>query len=170
LFDYYETQRVEVRATFSGEGLTEQLISIDNMETAELIEQSYLGTAGKAMQPLFAPLGWDWKITAAVIASFPAREVVVAVLGTIYAVGGDVDETDRRLLDRLRSAKKPDGSPVFTIGVAVGLMIFYAFCLQCMATVAIMRRETNGWKWPISAWLYMTGLGYLGALLAYQLI
>ena len=122
------------------------------------------------MQPVFAPLGWDWKITAAVIASFPAREVVVAVLGTIYAVGDDVDETDRRLLDRLRSAKNPDGSPVFTIGVAVGLMIFYAFCLQCMATVAIMRRETNGWKWPISAWLYMTGLGYLGALLAYQLI
>jgi ferrous iron transport protein B len=170
LFEYYETQRVETRATFTGEGLTEQLIYIDNRETAELVEQSYLGVAGKAMQPLFAPLGWDWKITAAVIASFPAREVVVAVLGTIYAVGDDVDETDRRLLDRLRSAKKSDGSPVFTIGVAVGLMIFYAFCLQCMATVAIMRRETNGWKWPIAAWLYMTGLGYLGALLAYQVL
>ena len=81
-----------------------------------------------------------------------------------------MDETDSRLLTRLRNAKNPDGTPVFTTGVAVGLMIFFAFCLQCMATVAIMRRETNGWKWPISAWCYMTGLGYIGALLAYQLI
>ena len=150
--------------------LAERLSNIDNREASALVEQSYLGSAGKQLQPVFAPLGWDWKITAAVIASFPAREVVVAVLGTIYAVGDDVQETDRRLLDRLRSAKRPDGSPVFTIGVAVGLMIFYAFCLQCMATVAIMRRETNGWKWPITAWLYMTSLGYLGALLAYQLL
>ena len=170
LFDAYEAQRVEARATLGEEDLDKKLAGIDNQEAAALVEQSYLGTAGKQLQPLFAPLGWDWKITAAVIASFPAREVVVAVLGTIYAVGDDVDETDRRLLDRLRSAKKADGSPVFTLGVAVGLMIFYAFCLQCMATVAIMRRETNGWKWPISAWLYMTGLGYLGALLAYQLL
>ena len=170
LFEYYEAQRVEAYATLANENLTEQLASIDNKEAAALVEQSYLGTAGKQLQPLFAPLGWDWKITAAVIASFPAREVVVAVLGTIYAVGDEVEETDRRLLDRLRSAKNTDGSPVFTIGVAVGLMIFYAFCLQCMATVAIMRRETNGWKWPVSAWLYMTGLGYLGALIAYRLL
>jgi len=170
LFEQYEAQRVEAYATLADENLTEQLASIDNKEAAALVEQSYLGTAGKQLQPFFAPLGWDWKITAAVIASFPAREVVVAVLGTIYAVGDEVEETDRRLLDRLRSAKNADGSPVFTIGVAVGLMIFYAFCLQCMATVAIMRRETNGWKWPVSAWLYMTGLGYLGALLAYQLL
>jgi ferrous iron transport protein B len=170
LFDRYDIQRVEVQAQYADDELVQQLASIDNEEAAELVEQSYLGTAGKQLQPIFAPLGWDWKITAAVLASFPAREVVVAVLGTIYAVGDEVQETDRRLLDRLRSAKNVDGSPVFTLGVAVGLMIFYAFCLQCMATVAIMRRETNGWKWPISAWLYMTGLGYLGALLAYQLL
>jgi len=170
LFEQYEAQRVEARLTMTDANLAGQLASIDHREAAALVEQSYLGSAGKQLQPVFAPLGWDWKITAAVIASFPAREVVVAVLGTIYAVGDDVQETDRRLLDRLRSAKKADGSPVFTIGVAVGLMIFYAFCLQCMATVAIMRRETNGWKWPITAWLYMTSLGYLGALLAYQLL
>ena len=91
-------------------------------------------------------------------------------MGTIYAVGDDVDETDTRLLDRLRRAKHPDGTVVFTTGVAIGLMIFYAFCLQCMATIAIMRRETGGWKWPIAAWAYMTSLGYIGALLAYQLI
>lgn len=170
LFETYEAQRIEAAATLDGAPLDRRLVEIDNREAAALIEQSYLGRAGKVVQPLFAPLGWDWKITASVIASFPAREVVVAVLGTIYAVGNEVDETDSRLLNRLRNAKNADGNPVFTSGVAIGLMIFYAFCLQCMATVAIMRRETNGWKWPISAWLYMTGLGYVGALLANQFL
>ena len=170
LFDRYEMQRVEVQQLYSGAELDAQLTEIDQQEAAEILEQSYLGRAGKTLEPLFTPLGWDWKITSGVIASFPAREVVVAVLGTIYAVGDEVDETDTRLLDRLRRAERPDGTPVFTTGLAIGLMIFFAFCLQCMATVAIMRRETNGWKWPIAAWCYMTGLGYLGALLAYQLI
>jgi ferrous iron transport protein B len=91
------------------------------------------------------------------------------VLGTIYAVGSDVDETDARLADRLRSATWPNGQSVFTLGMAVGLLIFYAFCLQCAATIAMMRRETNGWTWPAFAWVYMTTLGYLGALLANQL-
>jgi len=166
----FETQRTTATAQFADAELDARLNRIDNRESAALIEQSYLGRAGKVVQPLFAPLGWDWKVTAAVIASFPAREVVVAVLGTIYAVGDNVDETDARLLDRLRSAKNPDGTAVFSPGMAIGLMVFFAFCLQCMATVAIMRRETNGWKWPISAWLYMTSLGYLGAFLAYRLI
>lgn len=170
LFAEYEAQRVAASAKLVDAELEEKIADIDNREAAALIEQSYLGRAGKVVQPLFAPLGWDWKVTAGVIASFPAREVVVAVLGTIYAVGDDANETDTRLLDRLRNAKNPDGSPAFTTGMAVGLMIFFAYCLQCMATVAIMRRETNGWKWPISAWLYMTSLGYLGAFLAYRLI
>jgi ferrous iron transport protein B len=170
LFAEFDSQRIEAIATLSDSPLDDRLAEIDHIESAALLEQSYLGRMGQTIQPAFAPLGWDWKITAGVIASFPAREVVVAVLGTIYAVGDEVDETDVRLLQRLQNATHPDGTPVFTTGVAVGLMIFFAFCLQCMATVAIMRRETNGWKWPISAWFYMTGMGYLGALLAYQLI
>jgi ferrous iron transport protein B len=170
LFAEFDSQRIEVIATVSGATQEQRLAEIDHAESAALLEQSYLGRMGQTIQPAFAPLGWDWKITAAVIASFPAREVVVAVLGTIYAVGDEVDETDVRLLQRLQNATNPDGTPVFTTGVAVGLMIFFAFCLQCMATVAIMRRETNGWKWPITAWVYMTSMGYLGALLAYQLI
>jgi ferrous iron transport protein B len=170
LFDDYSAQRTVAQSTYSGPMLDEQLATIDHAESAALLEQSYLGRSGKLLEPAFRPLGWDWKITASVIASFPAREVVVAVLGTIYAVGDDVNETDVRLLDRLRRARHPDGTVVFTLGVAVGLMIFFAFCLQCMATVAIMRRETNGWKWPIFAWCYMTSLGYLGAFTAYQLL
>ena len=129
-----------------------------------------MGRAGQAIEPVFRPLGWDWKVTAGVLASFPAREVVVAVLGTIYAVGAEADETDQTLIERLRNAKWPDGKPVFTTGMAIGLLIFYAFCLQCMATVATMRRETGGWRWPVIAWTYMTLLGYAGAFLSYNLI
>jgi ferrous iron transport protein B len=118
---------------------------------------------------VFAPLGWDWKLSAAVIASFPAREIVVASLGTIYAVGTHSENLEGALSERLKTATRPDGSLVYTLPVAVGLLVFYVFCLQCAATIAVMRRETNSWRWPVFAWLYMTGLGYLGALLVYQL-
>ncbi len=102
------------------------------------------------------------------IAGFPAREVVVAVLGTVYAVGGEADEAT--LSARLKSASWPDGSPVFTLPMVIGLLIFYACCLQCAATLAVIRRETNTWRWPVFAWAYMTSIGYTGALLAYQLL
>ena len=105
--------------------------------------------------------------TAAVIAGFPAREVVVAVLGTIYAVGDEAEE--QRLSERLKSATWPDGRLIFTLPMVLGLLIFYAWCLQCAATLAVIRRETNSWRWPIFAWSYMTTLGYVGALLIYQI-
>ncbi|HEY5643316.1 MAG TPA: ferrous iron transport protein B [Woeseiaceae bacterium] len=138
-----------------------------NVAAAMQMEQSWLGRAGHVVEPVFAPLGWDWRISSAVIAGFPAREVVVAVLGTVYAVGDDADEGT--LSSRLKSAKKPDGSKVFTLPMVIGLLIFYACCLQCVATLAVIRRETNSWRWPIFAWLYMTSIGYFGALLAYQI-
>ncbi|TDJ64408.1 MAG: ferrous iron transport protein B [Proteobacteria bacterium] len=130
------------------------------------LEHSYLGTMSKSVAPLFAPLGWDWKVTAAVIASFPAREVVIAVLGTIYAIDAD-DEAS--LKERIKQSRRPDGTLVFSLPMAVGLMVFFALCLQCAATITVMRRETNTWRWPIFAWVYMTTLGYLGALACYQL-
>ena len=139
----------------------------ENLASAAQLEQSYLGRMGKAVEPLFRPLGWDWKVSAAVIAGFPAREVVVAVLGTIYAVGDEADE--ETLTQRLQNATWPDGAPVFTLPMVVGLLIFYACCLQCAATLAVIRRETNSLRWPVFAWVYMTSLGYLGALLAFQL-
>ncbi|MDA0823457.1 MAG: ferrous iron transport protein B [Proteobacteria bacterium] len=129
------------------------------------LENSYLGTASKSVSPFFAPLGWDWKVTAAVIASFPAREVVIAVLGTIYAID---DSDDGSLLERIKESRRPDGTLVFTLPMALGLMIFYALCLQCVATIAVMRRETNTWRWPIFAWVYMSTLGYCGAFLCFQ--
>lgn len=147
-----------------------QIAEVENQYAAAHLDQSLLGRMGHGIEPLFAPLGWDWRVSAAVLASFPAREVVIAVLGTIYAVGSEADETDQTLISRLRSAKWPDGRTVFTPGMAIGLLIFYAWCLQCMATIATMRRETGSWRWPAVAWSYMTLLGYLGALFAYQVI
>jgi ferrous iron transport protein B len=163
------TERAQAEASLSGPALESRLREIENAEIAANMEGSYLGRIGKFVAPVFAPLGWDWKVSAAVIAGFPAREVVVAVLGTIYAVGSDVESGDDALAERLRNATWPDGRLVFTLPMAIGLLIFYAFCLQCAATIVMIRRETNSWGWAGFAWLYMTGMGYFGAMLAFQL-
>lgn len=160
-------QQAEVQQTLVGQAQESALRQLENEAAAAQLEQSWLGRMGKGVAPLFGPLGWDWKVSAAVIAGFPAREVVVAVLGTIYAVGDEADEST--ITERLQSATWPDGRAVFTVPMVLGLLIFYAFCLQCAATLAVIRRETNGWGWPLFAWSYMTALGYLGALLAFQL-
>lgn len=139
---------------------------INNARSAAQMEQSWLGRIGRTIEPVFKPLGWDWRVSSAVIAGFPAREVVVAVMGTIYAVGSDADE--QSLSEKLRAAKWPDGRLVFTLPMVLGLLVFYAWCLQCAATLATIRRETNSWRWPIFAWTYMTSIGYAGAFIIYQ--
>ncbi len=161
-----EQQRTAAAQSLSGEALAAQYARIENVAAAAQLEQSWLGRAGHYVEPVFKPLGWDWRVSAAVIAGFPAREVVIAVLGTVYAVG---DEADTGTLSkRLKASTWPDGSRVFTLPMVIGLLVFYACCLQCAATIAVIRRETNSWRWPAFAWAYMTTIGYLGALLAYQ--
>jgi ferrous iron transport protein B len=169
LAEQYAAERAQAEASLRGDELAAQLTDIVNAESAAYLEQSFLGRLGRFVAPAFAPLGWDWKVSAAVIAGFPAREVVVAVLSTLYAVGDTSAAGESALADRLRSAAWPDGRPIFTVPMAVGLLIFYAFCLQCAATIVMIRRETNSWRWPAFAWAYMTGMGYIGALLAYQI-
>jgi ferrous iron transport protein B len=164
---FIEDQTRIAEQTLSGEQLQVALEEIDNVAAARQMQQSWLGRIGRVVEPVFKPLGWDWRVSSAVIAGFPAREVVVAVLGTVYAVGDEAD--DATLSERLRSASWPDGSPVFTLPMVLGLLIFYACCLQCAATLAVIYRETNTWRWPVFAWLYMTSIGYVGALLVFQL-
>ncbi|MFB3079428.1 MAG: nucleoside recognition domain-containing protein, partial [Lysobacterales bacterium] len=125
---------VQLESTLTGEPLAEELVRIENEAAAAQLAQSFLGRAGRFIEPVFAPLGWDWRVSAAVIAGFPAREVVVAVMGTIYAVGDKAEVTS--LVDKLRSATWPDGRPVFTLPMVLGLLLFYAWCLQCAATLA----------------------------------
>lgn len=169
--DDIESQRlaaqVEVQTVLEGEALAAEIARIDNEAAAAQLAQSWLGRMGQGIEPLFRPLGWDWRVSAAVIAGFPAREVVVAVLGTIYAVGSEADESS--LAERLTSATWPDGRTVFTLPMVLGLLIFYAWCLQCAATLAVIKRETNTWRWPLFAWGYMTALGYAGALMIFQI-
>ena len=155
----------ELMSAADASGSTDQA-SIDNARSAAQMEQSWLGRIGRTIEPVFKPLGWDWRVSSAVVAGFPAREVVVAVMGTIYAVGSESNE--QNLSEKLRSAKWPDGRPIFTLPMVLGLLVFYAWCLQCAATLATIRRETNSWRWPIFAWTYMTTLGYVGALIIYQ--
>jgi len=166
----YATERETIEAsTLSATERDQRLATLHAAEAGAYLEQSWLGRLGQFVTPVFAPLGWDWKVSAAVIASFPAREVVIAVLGTIYSVGDQGDKTEGALRQRLQTATRADGTLVYTVPMAIGLLIFYVFCLQCAATIAVIRRETNSLRWPAFAWVYMTGLGYLGALLTFQL-
>jgi len=152
------------KITASGEAWNQA--ELDHARAAAQMEQSWLGRVGRTIEPVFRPLGWDWRVSSAVLAGFPAREVVVAVMGTIYAVGSDAD--DQSLSEKLRAARWPDGSLIFTLPMVLGLLVFYAWCLQCAATLATIHRETNSWRWPIFAWVYMTSIGYTGAMIIYQ--
>jgi len=163
---YPRMDDAEFMAALPAGGGTMSQADLEHARSAAQMEQSWLGHIGRTIEPIFKPLGWDWRVSSAVMAGFPAREVVVAVMGTIYAVGSDAD--DQSLSEKLRSAKWPDGSLIFTLPMVLGLLVFYAWCLQCVATLATIRRETNGWRWPIFAWFYMTAIGYTGALLIYQ--
>jgi ferrous iron transport protein B len=114
-----------------------------------------------------SPLGYDWRIGIALITSFAAREVFVGTMATLYSVGED--EEGLLLRDKLRTAKKEDGSPLFTLATGISLMVFYLFAMQCMSTLAVTRRETKTWKWPVIQLVYMTTIAYIMSFLFYQL-
>jgi ferrous iron transport protein B len=137
------------------------------MNTAKL-ENSYAGILGKSIEPGIKPLGYDWRIGIALITSFAAREVFVGTMATLYSVGED--EQGMLLRDKLRAAKKEDGTPLFTMATGISLMLFYLFAMQCMSTLAITRRETKTWKWPIIQFTYMTTIAYVMSFIAYQLL
>ena len=142
---------------------------------SEKLEYSFLGYIGKGIEPVFRPLGYDWKISIGVVASFAAREVFISTLSSVYSLGGDLDteeaEGERTILAKMRSELRPDdGTPVYTLGTGISLLLYYAFAMQCLSTVAIVRKETNSWKWTSIQWLFMTGIAYISAMLAYLLI
>jgi ferrous iron transport protein B len=136
---------------------------------AAKLENSYAGILGKTIEPAISPLGYDWKIGIALITSFAAREVFVGTMATIYSVG-DNDQGSLLLKEKMKASVRPNGQPVFDLPTGLSLMIFYAFAMQCMSTLAVVKRETRGWKWPIIQLVYMTGLAYLMSLLVYQLL
>lgn len=132
------------------------------------LRHSYIGIFGKAIEPAVTPLGYDWKIGIAIVSSFAAREVFVGTLATIYSVGSDEEET---IKNRMAAETNPIlGGPLFTFASGISLLLFYAFAMQCMSTLAIVQRETNTWKWPVLQLVIMSGFAYLVALIAFQLL
>ena len=134
---------------------------------AHRLEHSYIGILGKFIEPAISPLGFDWKIGIALISSFAAREVFVGTLATIYSVGNDSEET---IKEQMRAEIGQDGKPLFNLATGISLMLFYAFSMQCMSTLAIVKKETNSWKWPSLQLLFMTILAYISSLFAYQIL
>ncbi len=162
----YSAEREQL-ATLDSDASEARLAEIDHEIASLYQQQSYLGQAGKWIEPVVRPLGWDWRIGAAAIASFPAREVVIGVLGVIYNAGDDAEEATLR--ERLARARW-DGTdrPIYTVPVALSIMVFFALCAQCAATLAVIKRETNSWGWPAFTFGYMTALAYVGAFVTYQ--
>ncbi|HEV3202749.1 MAG TPA: ferrous iron transport protein B [Gemmataceae bacterium] len=166
----------EKASTANGEVKKEIEETMEEMEKSiaqvdgEWKRNSYLGRMGRSLEPVVKPLGWDWKIGMAALASFPAREVVVGTLGIIYNTSkvdsGSIREAENVGETPLAKALKED--KVFTVPVALSLMVFFALCCQCASTLAVIGRETNSWRWPLFTFGYMTMLGYLGALVVYQ--
>jgi ferrous iron transport protein B len=139
------------------------------LENSLLLSQSYIGHFGKWMEPAIAPLGYDWKIGIALLSSFAAREVFVGSLATIYAVGDDTDN-NKRLVQKLRDEKNESGQVVYSLATGASLLVFYVFAMQCMATLAVVKRETNSWKWPLIQLAFMGIIAYLSAFVVYQVL
>lgn len=149
--------------------LTEE--GLENRIAAYKLEHSYAGIVGKAIEPAIRPLGFDWKIGIALITSFAAREVFVGTMSTIYSIGNVSDDDEETIKNRMKAEVNPDtGGPRFTPAVGLSLLVFYTFAMQCMSTLAIVYRETRGWKWPLIQLTYMTVLAYVSALVVYQVL
>jgi ferrous iron transport protein B len=155
----------------------EQLIKKDSSNTvelnrqrkAEMLESSYAGILGKAIEPAILPLGYDWKIGIALITSFAAREVFVGTMATLYSVGEDADKNSSTLRQKMAAAVRPDGSKVYNLASGLSLLVFYLLAMQCMSTLAVVKRETRSWKWPAIQLVYMTGLAYLMSWMVYEI-
>ncbi len=147
----------------------EQRTMLAHEHATEKLEHSYAGIMGHAIEPAIRPLGYDWKIGIALITSFAAREVFVGTMATLYSVGDD-DAGKTTLHDKMQEAKREDGTPVYTFAAGLSLLIFYVFAMQCMSTLAIVKRETRSWKYPVIQFVYMFGIAYLCSLAVYQLL
>ncbi|MFO1475882.1 MAG: ferrous iron transport protein B [Verrucomicrobiota bacterium] len=158
-------QALQARAASSGE-----LDAVDKAEAGEKLRHSFAGYAGRALEPVIAPLGFDWRIGIGIVSSFAAREVFVSTMSIVYNVGDSGDSGGgQQLIESMRQQKRPDGTPVYTTLTAVTLMVFYVFALQCVSTVAVVRRETNTWKWAAFQWAYMGLLAWILAFLTFRI-
>ena len=157
-------------ASYPRHGADARAGDLDPAQAGERLRGSFAGQAGRLLEPVIAPLGFDWKMGIGIVSSFAAREVFVSTMSIVYNVaqGTDEDTHTRDLAQIMRQQKGPGGQPVYTTLTCVTLMVFYVLALQCVSTVAVVRRETNSWKWPLFQWLYMGVLAWLLAFATYQ--
>jgi ferrous iron transport protein B len=137
-------------------------------DEGEQLRQSYAGRIGHVIEPVIEPLGFDWKMGIGLISSFAARETLVSTLSIVYNVGKDADAQSPSLIEAVRNAKRPDGTPAWTPLVAVSMMVFFVLACQCMSTVAVVRRETNSWRWPLFMVGYMLVIAYVASFVTFQ--
>ena len=161
--DSVEQAHVEAKEQSLSEAETDQLIA------SVKLENSYIGILGKTIEPVIEPIGYDWKIGISLIASFAAREVFVGSMATIYSVEDDGDK-NKTLVEKMKGQKREDGTPVYTLAAGSSLMVFYVFAMMCMATLAVVKRETKSWKWPLIQVGYMGVLAYLGAWITFIIL
>ena len=164
-----EAKRAAVTAQFpEGDERDQHLAVISDEESMKLVERSAAGRVGRAIEPAIAPLGFDWKIGIGIIASFAAREVFVSTLGIVYGLGGEQDEKSQSLRDSMQQDKHPDGTPIYTPLSGLSLLVFFVLAMQCMSTLAAVKRETRSWRWPVFLVTYMTILAFAGSFTVYQ--
>ena len=164
-FPRSETIRQEADARIEA---GEDADAVEAWASGAQMEQSVMGRMGKAIEPAIEPLGFDWRLGVGLVASFAAREVLVSTLGIVYSVGADADEESVPLRERLQADRRPDGTPTYTWLTALSVMVFFVLACQCMSTLAVVKRETASWKWPLFMFAYMTVAAYLGSLIVYQ--
>ena len=143
--------------------------AVQDQWQSDSLAHSFGGRMGKTLEPAIAPLGFDWKIGIGIVGAFAAREVFVSTMGVIYGVGEDSDEESVALRDRLRADRHPDGRPVYSPLVGLSLMVFFALACQCMSTLAVVKRESGGWRWPAFLFTSMTVLAWVASFTVYQL-
>jgi len=166
--EHYATERVRVEQMAASEvEKAEALRSLDSQEAAEQLGNSFGGRFGHAIEPALRPIGFDWQIGVGIIGAFAAREVFISTLGVVFGIG-EADEENKPLRQALRDARHADGTPVMTPLSGISLMIFFLLACQCMSTLAVVRRESGSWKWPVFLFSYMTVLAYMASLAVYQ--
>ena len=160
-------ERETASETLAGEELDQALASIDAAEAAAQLRESFAGKTGQLIEPAIRPLGFDWRLGVGIIGAFAAREVFVSTLGIVFGIG-ETDEESTPLRQALQDAKHGDGTPLMTPLTGASLMVFFLLACQCMSTIAVVRRESGSWKWPLLMFAYMSTLAYLASFAVYQ--
>jgi ferrous iron transport protein B len=162
-----QMQQIEMKYQQQIQQQPSETVALQRELASQKLQHSYAGILGKTIEPVIKPLGFDWKIGIALITSFAAREVFVGTMATLYSV--EEGNEDISLREKMQQAKYADGSKVYTLPTGLSLMVFYVLAMQCMSTLAVVKRETRSWKWPAIQFVYMTGLAYVMSLLVYHI-